>query len=95
MIFDLLEKEKEYKERAIKNDTITSLKTNFGNECICSQLFEGLKQSMLYSGLIEDINGCDIHTHNITGWNKRFIYFSLIFTLYIFFLHLLSPLLPT
>lgn len=34
MIFDLLEKEKEYKERAIKNDTITSLKTNFGNECI-------------------------------------------------------------
>lgn len=54
MIFDLLEKEKEYKERAIKNDTITSLKTNFGNECICSQLFEGLKQSMLYSGLIED-----------------------------------------
>lgn len=54
MIFDLLEKEKEYKERAIKNDTITSLKTNFGNKCICSQLFEGLKQSMLYSGLIED-----------------------------------------
>lgn len=54
MIFNLLEKEKEYKERAIKNDTITSLKTNFGNECICSQLFEGLKQSMLYSGLIED-----------------------------------------
>ena len=54
MIFDLLEKEKEYKERAIKNDTITSLKTNVGNECICSQLFEGLKQSMLYSGLIED-----------------------------------------
>ena len=54
MIFDLLEKEKEYKERAIKNDTITSLKTNFGNEGICSQLFEGLKQSMLYSGLIED-----------------------------------------
>lgn len=54
MLSDLLEQEKIYREIALKNDTITSLKNNFGNECICSQLFEGLKQSMIYSGLIED-----------------------------------------
>lgn len=54
MLSDLLEQEKTYREIALENDTITSLKNNFGNECICSQLFEGLKQSMIYSGLIED-----------------------------------------
>ena len=41
-----------------ENDTITSLKNNFGQTCICAQLFEGLKQSMLYSGLIKDETLC-------------------------------------
>ena len=54
MISELLKKEDEYINRAIENDTITSLKRNFGETCICAQLFEGLKQSMLYSGLIKD-----------------------------------------
>ena len=54
MISELLKKEDEYRNKAIENDTITSLKRNFGETCICAQLFEGLKQSMLYSGLIKD-----------------------------------------
>ena len=54
MISDLLEIETRYREEAKKNDTITSLKRNFGEECVCAQLFEGLKQSMSYSGLIKN-----------------------------------------
>lgn len=54
MISDLLELENRYREAAKKNDTITSLKRNFGEECVCAQLFEGLKQSMSYSGLIKN-----------------------------------------
>lgn len=54
MISELLKKEDEYRNKAIENDTITSLKKNFGEHCICAQLFEGLKQSMLYSGLIKN-----------------------------------------
>ena len=58
MISELLKKEDEYRNIAIENDTITSLKNNFGQTCICAQLFEGLKQSMLYSGLIKDETLC-------------------------------------
>ena len=54
MISDLLQLENRYREAAKKNDTITSLKRNFGEECVCAQLFEGLKQSMSYSGLIKN-----------------------------------------
>ena len=54
MISELLEKEKIYRKRALENDTVTSMKNNFGEECVCAQLFEGLKQSMSYSGLIKN-----------------------------------------
>lgn len=54
IISELLEKEKVYRYRAFQNDTITSMKKNFGEECVCAQLFEGLKQSMNYSGLIKN-----------------------------------------
>ena len=55
MISDLLETEKIYRQQAKNNDTITSLKKNLGENCVCSQLFEGLKQSMSYSGLIRKV----------------------------------------
>lgn len=54
LISELLNKEDEYRNKAIENDTITSLKRNFGETCICAQLFEGLKQSMFYSGLVKN-----------------------------------------
>ena len=54
IISDLLEQERNYINEALKNDTITSFKTNFGKDSACYQLLEGLKQSMSYSGLIKD-----------------------------------------
>lgn len=54
MISNLLKTEMTYRQRAKENDTITSLKENLGENCVCSQLFEGLKQSMSYSGLIKN-----------------------------------------
>ena len=54
MINCLLEKEKVYRDKAKENDTFTSLKENFGKKCICAQLFEGVKQSMMYSGIIKN-----------------------------------------
>ena len=54
IISDLLEQERNYINEALKNDTITSFKTNFGKDSVCCQLLEGLKQSMSYSGLIKD-----------------------------------------
>lgn len=56
MIGDLLETERIYRKQAKNNDTITSLKENLGENCVCFQLFEGLKQSMSYSGLIKKVN---------------------------------------
>lgn len=56
MISDLLKTEKIYRQQAKNNDTITSLKENLGQSCVCSQLFEGLKQSLSYSGLIKKVN---------------------------------------
>lgn len=54
MINCLLKKEKVYRDKAKENDTFTSLRENFGKKCICAQLFEGVKQSMMYSGIIKN-----------------------------------------
>ena len=51
MVKEISDLEKEYYKAAIENDTVTALKTYFGEHSICHHLISGVYKSMTYSGI--------------------------------------------